>query len=182
MHKNSQFAYISDSMKEYSRRILFSRGSIRKIVPFRFLRRFDADNSWLLTDEFPIGGPCIYDIENYMEEESNLLERQYNTAVMKQGIVLYARHASRIPSHRSACCNFSLSVDSLVFTFSSPPFPLNLRLQALISYFSRVPLSINSFFPFFSFCVVFVNRNLEVRLWAISSYLCSDFYYTWNSL
>lgn len=106
MHKNSQFAYISDSMKEYSRRILFSRGSIRKIVPFRFLRRFDADNSWLLTDEFPIGGPCIYDIENYMEEESNLLERQYNTAVMKQGIVLYARHASRIPSHRSACCNF----------------------------------------------------------------------------
>lgn len=149
MHKNSQFAYISNSMKEYSRRILFSRGSIRKIVPFRFLRRFDADNSWLLTDEFPIGGPCIYDIENYMEEESNLLERQYNTAVMKQGIVLYARHASRIPSHRSACCNFSLSVDSLVFTFSSPPFPLNLRLQALISYFSRVPLSINSFFPFF---------------------------------
>ena len=38
--------------------------------------------------------------------------------------------------------------------FPLPPFPLNLRLQALISYFSRVPLSINSFFPFFSFFVL----------------------------
>ena len=167
-------------MKEYSRRILFSRGSIRKIVPFRFLRRFDADNSWLLTDEFPIGGPCIYDIENYMEEESNLLERQYNTAVMKQGIVLYARHASRIPSHRSACCNFSLSVDSLVFTFS---FPLELTPPSFDLVFFSCSIIDQFFFSFFFFfCVVFVNRNLEVRLWAISSYLCSDFYYNWNSL
>lgn len=166
MHKNSQFAYISNSMKEYSRRILFSRGSIRKIVPFRFLRRFDADNSWLLTDEFPIGGPCIYDIENYMEEESNLLERQYNTAVMKQGIVLYARHASRIPSHRSACCNFSLSVDSLVFTFSSPPFPLELTPPSFDLVFFSCSIIDQFFFSFF-FCVVFVNRNLEVRLWGL---------------
>lgn len=138
-------------MKEYSRRILFSRGSIRKIVPFRFLRRFDADNSWLLTDEFPIGGPCIYDIENYMEEESNLLERQYNTAVMKQGIVLYARHASRIPSHRSACCNFSLSVDSLVFTFSSPPFPLELTPPSFDLVFFSCSIIDQFFFSFFFF-------------------------------
>lgn len=151
MHKNSQFAYISDSMKEYSRRILFSRGSIRKIVPFRFLRRFDADNSWLLTDEFPIGGPCIYDIENYMEEESNLLERQYNTAVMKQGIVLYARHASRIPSHRSACCNFFSICWFAGFHVFLPPFPLELTPPSFDLVFFSCSIIDQFFFSFFFF-------------------------------
>lgn len=97
------------------------------------------------------------------------------STVMKQGIVLYAQHASRISSHRLACCNFSISVDSLVFTFSLL-FSWTYG-EALISYFSRVPLSINSSSFFFN--IIFVNRNLEVRLsyFKLSLlWLCSVFY------
>lgn len=49
---------IQHGIKEYSHRILFSRGSIRKTSHFDSCGA-DADNSWLLTDEFPIGGPVF---------------------------------------------------------------------------------------------------------------------------
>lgn len=99
------------------------------------------------------------------------------STVMKQGIVLYAQHASRISSHRLACCNFSISVDSLVFTFSllfSWTYALRLWSRIFLVFHYRLILLL-----FFFLILFFVNRNLEVRLsyFKLSLlWLCSVFY------